>query len=364
MQLSSSKAALVLLALIVTVSGCADNSGESVSISQTEGVSVEKFDATPTDLFEGQLLTLELQLKNKGGTDAKNVVAKLYNVPFEGSRSWSIQSPSSNQQQISFDSLRAANPETDAPATSIPRTWTIKAPDLDQGVTIPYDFQTRIYYQYETSGTTDIQVMSDQRYRETGATRSKPTIDNSGGPVQLEVKTRTPIVFFSGTEGEQSSQVCVIVKNEGEGRPFLQNAYKNDKYAVTDDKLDKVKLQIESSGSRASFESTSQTVSMVSGRGIKCFTMNVDRVSSQQIQQTIPVTFTAKYGYYNDASTSVTVNGRTDGSSSSDDSSDDSSSDGSWSWTSETPDFIRNDKNPSEYCPDASQENREEYCTK
>ena len=357
MQLPSSKAALVLLALTIIVSGCADNSDQGVSVSQTDGVEIESFTATPSEIFEGQQATFELQLRNVGGTRADNVVAKLYNVPFEGDRSWNIRN---GDEKISFNSLRAPDPETDAPSTSVPRTWTIEAPDLSQGVTIPYDFYTRVLYQYDTTATTEVTAMSDQRFRDQGATRSKPTVDNSGGPIQMEVKTRTPIVFFEGSS-EQRSDICVVVKNEGDGRPFLQDAYDSDSdnYAINDDKRDKVEVSLQHSGSRVSFEDIDKTVSMVGGRGVTCFTMGVERVSSQEIQETIPITLTAEYGYYQESSTSVTVKGRSGPGS---DSSSNSDSSGDWSWSSSAPDFVTEDANPSDYCPDASEENQEEYC--
>lgn len=320
MELPSSKSAIVLLGLIVIASGCASNSDQGVTVSQTQGVTIDSFSATPSQVFESQLVTIELQLRNTGGTEAENVIAKLYNVPFEGDRSWDIQSPSQGQERISFNSLRAPNPDTDAPAVSVPRTWSVKAPDLKQGVTIPYDFYTRVFYQYNTTGTAEIRAMSDQRFRESGATRQKPSLDNSGAPIQMEIKTRTPLIFYENSD-QQRSDVCVVVKNAGSGTPFLQSAYDSgtQNYGITDQNVDKVKLNLRTSGTVSVEDSTEKTVPMVGGRGVKCFTLGVERVSSQDIQQTIPITVTAEYGYYQDTSTSVTVDGRKGSSGNSND---------------------------------------------
>lgn len=311
MQLPSNKAALVFLALIVTVSGCADNSNAGVSVSQTEGVAIQSFTATPSEVFENQMVTLELQLKNNGGSEAQNVQAKLYNVPFGGTnRAWKIKSPSEGQKQVSFNKLRAPDPDTDAPSISVPRTWNIEAPNLDQGVTIPYDFYTRIFYNYKTTATTEIQVMSDQRFREQGATRTTPEVDNSGAPIQLDFKTRTPIVLF---QDGQHADVCVIVENAGSGTPFSPEAsYSN----VNQSTVDKVKLNVQTSGTLIEKTETSgdELVSMVGGRGVKCFTLDINNNQiDQKIQQTVPITITAEYGYYQESSTSVTVKGRKDG---------------------------------------------------
>lgn len=311
MQLPSNKAVLVLLALIVTVSGCADNSNGSVTVSQTEGVSIQDFSAVPTQVFEGQTINLELQLKNNGGSHATDVVAKIYNVPFDSegaNRAWKINN---GDNKVNFDNLRAPNPETDAPSISVPRTWSLTAPDLQQGVSIPYDFYTRVFYKYNTTGTTDVQIMSSQRYREEGASRTTPTIDNSGGPIQLDVKTRTPIIFFG--DGGQRSELCVIVENAGTGTPFLPSAYKGGTdYQVNETNVDKVELSIETSGRVVSVVegAAPKKVSIIGGRGVECFTLDFNSFENQQIQKTLPITLNAEYGYYKESSTSVTVKGR------------------------------------------------------
>lgn len=311
-DLPTSKAGLVILSLAIIVSGCAsgeENTSE-VTVSQTSGVEITRFAASPSELFGGQKMNLELNLKNKGGQNAQNVKARLYNVPFSGSRSWSI---SSGNQKVSFDNLGAPDPDADTPSLTVPKTWTLTAPTLQSGVTIPYDFFVRVFYKYETTGTTNIQVMSDERFRESGAGRSKPTLDNSGGPIQMEVRTRTPIVFFSssGSDSTETSEFCVIVKNVGGGTPFHPTeGVNNGNYAVNDNNLDEVVLKVQSSGSTVSFESTEKKVDLIGGRGVACYTMKANFVSSQDIQRTIPITMTAEYGYYKDSQTSVTVKGR------------------------------------------------------
>lgn len=154
MQLSSNKTGLILLTLIVVVSGCADNSNQSdVTVSQTEGVAIEGFSASPSEIFEGQLTTLEIQLRNKGGTEAENVVARLFNRGFEGDGTWNIQGEGNSVEDLKnvyFGSLSGPDPQTDAPAISVPRTWNLEAPDLDVAQQVPYDFYTRVFYQYSS----------------------------------------------------------------------------------------------------------------------------------------------------------------------------------------------------------------------
>jgi hypothetical protein len=334
MQLSSNKIGLILLALIVIVSGCADNSDSGVTVSQTQGVAIEGFSASPSEIFEGQLTTLELQLRNKGGAEAENVVARLFNRGFEGEGTWNIQGEGNSVEELKniyFGSLSAPDPQSDAPSISVPRTWNLEAPDLEVSQQTPYDFYTRVFYQYSTTANTDIQVMSNDRYNELGTSRSQPDLDNTGGPIQIDVRTRTPIVFTSTGQDTQPVPIRVVVTNKGSGTPFLQSAYSGESYDVGDEESEKVKVEVQAAGNSVSFDSNEQNVRMVNGEGVKSFTMDVDRISDQDIQKTVPITVTADYGYYQDTSTSVTVNGRTDqsGDNTNEDTTDDSNTDDS-----------------------------------
>lgn len=335
MELSSNKAGLILLTLIVTVSGCADNSsGTDVTVSQTEGVAIEGFSASPSEIFEGQLTTLEIQLRNVGGAEAQDVVARLFNRGFTGDGTWNIQADDSSVSEAKrkhIETLEAPDPQTDAPSISVPRTWNLEAPDLDVAQQVPYDFFARVFYKYSTTANTEIQVMSNERYNELGVTRSQPSLENSGGPIQVDVRTQTPIVFTNTGQDTQPVPIRVVVTNEGEGTPFLQSAYDDENYNVNEQNSGRVELEITAAGDSVSFDSNNPTVRMVNGEGVKSFTMNVDRVSSEDIQQTVPITVTANYGYYKDTSTSITVNGRvsdvTDNSEDDGESDDDSGED-------------------------------------
>lgn len=307
LKLDRSKAVLAFLSLVIIASGCTGGGNEKgVTVTQTAGVTVQSFTATPSTVFEGQPATLELQLANAGGRNADNVQAKLFNAPInEGSGSWTGTSALKE-----VGSLRPGDPETDTPAITKPVTWSLDSPDLSQGVSIPYDFLSRIYYEYDTVGVTEIQVMDSERYRDSGATRQRPSVENSAGPVQLEVRTRTPLVFYGEEESNPSSELCVIAKNVGGGEVLSP-----DTLGINDvqNSENEVRLTVKASGSAISFAEGATTdteiVPIVGTEGIHCFTVNAE---SSDIQQTVPITITADYGYYTESQTSVTVEGRED----------------------------------------------------
>ncbi|MFB6191606.1 MAG: hypothetical protein ABEJ64_04210 [Candidatus Nanohaloarchaea archaeon] len=298
-------AGLVFLALVVIASGCAHTGPSGDTAAKTQAVQVSNFSAIPDTVFESQEPTLRLTLKNTGDFKATDVRATLFNVPFgqPSQREWGVESRTFN-----FGTLRPANEEAGLPATPKERTKTVTPPDLSDGEVIPYDFMARIFFKYRTRATTEIQLMGQQRFRETGQARARPAIENTDGPIQMEVRTRTPIVFYE--DGTTSSNLCLIVRNEGQGTPTWPQDRTQE---------DVVQIKIRSSGSMSfeTIEGQPNRLELVGKRGIKCYRVTgFEDFSSTDIQRTIPVTFEAVYGYKKETQTSITVKGRGGSSSS------------------------------------------------
>ncbi|MFB6190470.1 MAG: hypothetical protein ABEJ91_02765 [Candidatus Nanohaloarchaea archaeon] len=311
--------ALVLLSIAVLASGCAHTGTNQDKAASTQAVKVVNFTAIPDTVFESQEPTLRLMLKNTGSVKATGVDATLFNVPFgkPAQRQWAVDS-----RKFEFGTLRPRNKEAGLPATPKERTKTVTPPDLADGETIPYDFMARIFFKYKTRATTEIQLMGQKRFRDTGAARARPAIENSDGPIQMEVRTRTPIVFYQ--DGTTSSNLCLIVRNEGVGTPTWPNDRSQENV---------VELQIRSSGSMnfKTLDGQANRVELVGNRGIKCYEISgFEDFSSTDIQRTIPITFEASYGYKKQAQTSITVKGRgTSSTSSTSSNTDDGSAAGS-----------------------------------
>lgn len=324
---------MVLLSLVVIASGCAQTTSDTSSEASTASVAVQNFSSFPQEVYNDQQVRLTLTLINNGDQNAQNVVARLFNVPFagdEGSNNnvWTLD----GDRSISFGTLQAADEENNLPAREQNQYWTLTSPDLGNGVTIPYQFMTRIYYEYGTRGTSSITLMSQDRFRETG-NAGRPTLDTTDGPIQMEIRTQSPIVFYPEDEGDRQSEMCVIVRNEGAGTPFLHSeAYSDGSYDVTEEASNKVKLTAPDQGSiefsPSDGSGNTAVVEIFGNRGISCFNINVDNwASGVGPQQEVPIVLEADYGYYKETSTSVTVQGSDRFSGGDGDSSDDGSSD-------------------------------------
>ncbi|MFB6209157.1 MAG: hypothetical protein ABEJ56_03385, partial [Candidatus Nanohaloarchaea archaeon] len=313
---------LVLLSLVVLASGCS-HTATTGATGPTSSVSIQNFSAFPGQVFNGQQVRLQMTLKNEGEATAKNVRARLFNVPFSGANNWKL----AGSRSVDFGSLEPANPEKNLPARPSTQSWSMNAPELDNGVTIPYQFISKIYYGYKTSGTTSITLISQERYRDKGSGASRPTLQNSAGPIQMEVRTRSPIVFYEDSGSQRNTEMCVIVRNEGQGTPFLhQKALSGGSYDVSEDISNSVKLRIQDQG-RIDFKPPSDSkvgtntarVELFGNRGISCFQIKVDGWGEGVgPQEEVPVVLEAIYGYTKETSTSVTVKGRDTGGSTND----------------------------------------------
>lgn len=323
MELDRDKIVLVFVSLVVIASGCVDS--EDTSQATTASVDVLNFTAYPSQAYNNQQVRITLQLKNNGEQTAENVAAMLFNVPFTGENNWEFTSGDSSSRWKDFRTLDEAEPENNLPARPHTETWSLQAPNLDNGVTVPYNFMTRVFYKYTNRGSSEIVLMSRDRFRETGK-RGRPALENTNGPIQMEIRTETPLVFYQQDGGQRETEMCIIVRNQGSGTPFLfqegetYNPGATQKYTVNrSEHVNKVNLTIQEQGrinfvasgkSSDSDNPNSAVVDLIGSRGIQCFTLTASNWGATSgPQETVPITLHADYGYYRETQTSVTVEG-------------------------------------------------------
>lgn len=282
-----------MLAVVVFAAGCTQTGGDAgVSQTPNTGISILSFDAFPNEVPGDTTVQVEMEIQNTGGQTAENVEAELFNIPFDGGNSWNIESgPSDNLD------LESSDPQAGVPSSPRTLTWTVNSPGGPENTRIPYDIYADVEYDYSTVATTELQIMSQERFRNTGATRGQPTVDNSVGPVQMDVRTRSPIVYYAGGEST-SPRFCVVVRNTGQGTP------------VVDGEEDTVELSITSTGQlsvQPEDDDAGQEVEvdLVGNRGVACYETSGALETDRQV--TLPISMTADYSYNTETSTSVTV---------------------------------------------------------
>lgn len=292
MMFENNKVLLGLMALVVLASGCTQGQDSSVEYDQNSGVVIKEFSAFPSEVFGGDQVRVHATVKNVGGAVADGATIRIFNLP----SSWR-----NHNELMKFGSLQPPSPDAGIPAAPKEETVKLGAPDPGSGINIDFDVKGRLTYSYSTTGVTKIQLMSQERFRNTGATLSQPTIDNTGGPIQLSVKSRTPIVVYP--DGDTASQLCVIVNNVGSGTPYIGRASNIDNY-------NKVHLNARvQSGDISLTKDFSGPIYLEDGQnGVGCW--EISGVSkSNRIQQTVPIQITASHKYMEEVSSPVTVRG-------------------------------------------------------
>lgn len=293
--------AVLFVALAVVASGCAQST-QSDNQASSDSVSVTNFTAYPETPYSGEQVRLRLTLKNTGEATAHDVTAQLFNVPFDGSGNiWEYAGDQEAEKE--FGTLEPRDDENNLPARPTTKVWNVQSPDLENGVQIPYNFKTRIYYDYTTRGTSSITMMSRERFQNQ-RTRERPSLDTSSGPVQMRVRTKSPIIY-SG-DSPTNSQMCVVVTNEGDGTPFV-----SDNYDVSDSEENTVELTVPDQGSiefsANQGDGNTAEVDLIGGRGLSCF--QIDASGGIGPQQEVPIIVNADYGYMKEATQTVRVRG-------------------------------------------------------
>ncbi len=328
MSIAKNKLVLAVLFITIIVSGCAGGDGEETS--DTAAIDVNELSAFPNPAPGDQNVRFRMQLENVGDHDAEDVYARLYNPPFADSsadtNSWRSESGDgvdTAERTLEFSDLDAPG---DTPATPSTRTVTFQSPEVDDGRTVDYTMRADILYRYGTSATTELEVMGDDAYRDAGSPQGSASIQNDVGPIQMEIRTPTPIAIYDTDQDTVEEELCVIVRNQGDGVPF---ADEDDEALVggdegydldeVSDNTNKVKLSIENVG-RLSFREddsgdyservSSQEAEIIGGRAVVCWDMEIETDGSSSLETTIPVDIDSTYFYKQEDATTVSVEGR------------------------------------------------------
>lgn len=333
MNLAENKTILALIFATVVISGCTGG-GSSEEDTSTSAVEVNEFSAFPNPTPSDQNTRFRMQVENVGDHDAENVYAQLYGPPFasddEGqSNTWrdnNGDAVSEEDRRLEFSDLSA--PQENTPSTPSTQTVTYTAPELDEGREIGYDMRSRLMYKYGTDATSEIQVMGDDAYQDAGSPQGSASIQNDDGPVQMEIRTPTPIAIYNSDQDNVEKELCVVVRNQGSGVPFTDDdgddtdAFEGEGEGYNLEEVqehnNKVKLAIENVG-RVEFRTdedgsygesvSSQTKEIIGGRAVVCWDMRI-QTGTSALDTTIPLSIESTYFYKQESSSAVTVEGR------------------------------------------------------
>ena len=320
MKNAKNKTVLGLMILAAIVSGCTGGGGTEED-EGSSSVTVDEFSAFPNPVPAEQNVQFRLTLVNDGGRDATNVYAKLFNPPFgSGGQAFSTSSggdPSSSDRTLEYEELQIGTDQTPA----VPQTdqADFQSPSLSPNREIGYSFKSYIAFNYSTVGTAEVEIMGEDKYRDEGSPQTSAGLENSRAPVQMEIRTPTPIPIYDDSGGEVTKQLCVIVRNQGSGVPFKPSAVptgtSDSEFNLTDIQgaENSVNITLNDIGD-VEFNSTdgggnTRSIEIHDGKGVGCYNMNID-TSTGTLQRTLPVRVDANYGYRKISTANVRVEGR------------------------------------------------------
>jgi hypothetical protein len=212
---------LVLTAVLV-ISGCS----QPVNTSESRGVTINSFIASPTGVLSGETVIFDVEIENIGGTTARNVQVDLYGV--EGQ--W--RDITGNLIDSTLTKWGGLTLDPPFPPRNIPgdlriTQWQIVTPDIPQGTSPTLPIEARVTYDYNTSGHLGVALISQDEWRRRqlngGDVSDASEMVNSAGPLKLTIDPRFQkpiIVDTSSNEQFETYPFRIQIDNVGDGYPI------------------------------------------------------------------------------------------------------------------------------------------------
>ena len=292
----------VMAFLLVVVSGC-----PGPSPGASDGIRISSFGFDSPTISDKDQAELSIALENAGAFDSTDVNFFIYGYD---ANVWESVSTDASMGSASADSWTIDNfdgyvMDTGQPGFSADYTQILKVIEgkIAKGITQSFGFNGRLCYDYETKAIAKVKAISLSQRRDE---KSKGTfsdggilVKNSFAPIQIDVMTKSPIVFYDANGG-QETEVVLIIKNAAGGYPAATGCSQD----VTVADVNKLSgLDVTLDGEALACD---QTYSFYDGQAIVYCTYNV---GSSRPKGEYTLSVTAKYYYYNDAKASISVVG-------------------------------------------------------
>jgi hypothetical protein len=321
---------LISLVAIALVSGCTGIPGitdttSGTSVATGSGLAITSFSAEPSTLYNGSTVRLSMEVQNLGDIAVSNsdscislMGANLEVGSETNNQVWHRLTGDDITQSETFDrtTMRPADTIKGTPADIENIRWNLKAPDLQKGQTRTDTFIGRVYSKYQTIANGNIWIYSEveaDASSTAGTALNTATFTSTTGPVAIDVSvTPNPVIVY---DSDRAFTMTIRLSNAGSGTIYdtTSKSYATCPPSIELADLNKVKVtvegsQFEISGDCKKDNSYTTTQELISGKPV---TMICDMIAPETTTlKTAPLTVTATYGYYTQAETSVTVQGK------------------------------------------------------
>ncbi len=221
--------ALFLGAVIIT-SGCV---GQQQGGGTGPGLVIQAFEPDLAAVESLDNVRLRFRIENSGGEEARFVLARLIGInPVE----WNIPTGT----DIQLGNFLPANPSFGTAGTEKTDFYELIAPVLPEGQRITYNPILRVYYNYRTTVTQPITLVTEEELRRLSQEgESLPTgiTTVSGGPLLVTVKTGNLIKATTASGIPKLFPVTIRIENTGPGslarNPFSPAVLNDDSVLVS-----------------------------------------------------------------------------------------------------------------------------------
>jgi hypothetical protein len=204
---------LPVLAAIVMVSGCTDGN----TIAGGPGVFVLNWEPDFYSVYSGDEVKLRFRVQNQGGEQAQDVIATLHGITPEEWQATSLYGFRMNSFDVPVGNLNPQSPSYNTPGETFEDFFTLRAPQLPEGISQTYNPRIRVAYTYRTTATKPITLVNEDELRrlaDSGMSLPTGLTSSSAGPLSVDITTGSAIKI---SEGRRTFPISIRIYNMGGG---------------------------------------------------------------------------------------------------------------------------------------------------
>lgn len=314
---------LVFVMLAVFVAGCVGGGQTGAITTGGTGLKILSFSPDQESVFGDKTAKLTLLIENQGEfpiKDSESLIyltgsnVNLYSSSASSTTTWINATPTDIAIKKIGKDMKAADMVRQIPADQKELRWTVKAPALARGQTKTDTFTARVYYNYTTRAYSTVWVYSETEaaaIRAAKGTFEEPFSNSTKGPIKVEISyaPSSPTVSAS----DNTFTMYIKLTNIGGGVAFdgtkidYTKDTPQDAIKLGEDDLNKVNIKIIAPNG----------MTITGCDGLQDMTGAVTQIPCDVTITALPATkqgfspiVDVKYGYYVDATTSITVSGK------------------------------------------------------
>jgi hypothetical protein len=201
-----------IILLSVLSSGCTSipglGGGDTSGLFGT-GIEITALEPELTKVYSGESVSIAMKVKNRGTFDAKDGKVKL------SVGDWDC----TVQGEDGFDSLQAPDEQRGTEGQEKVFLWKCKAPQIDEGMTVPYEARGEVWYDYKSVTSKSVTLLPTAdliALRDAGQSLPSSLVSSSSSPVSISVVVEGPIRMMSETNGIEFP-ININIENAGGG---------------------------------------------------------------------------------------------------------------------------------------------------